>query len=232
MMAEQQKQEALSSENPLPEPQVSHPKNIIRTDIEDYTQLYVHLFNIGHTLCGQTHGVAERLCHEVTVSTQERAQLLLNHMRPSEKTHEAFPLVAVSFPVQFHTRVYGTLCIAPDPLQPALPALPLTVAHLLAHICSWFLYTFELATLLEGRYPPTDHQVSHPLTKRQLEVLLLMCHGYDQWAIARILSTSPATIRKHRQSIYERLNVHNVQEAIIRAYQTGLYFPLEDLVPE
>ena len=56
-----------------------------------------------------------------------------------------------------------------------------------------------------------------------------MCRGYDQWAIARMLSTSPATIRKHRQSIYERLNVHNVQEAILRAYQTGLYSPLEDI---
>ncbi len=54
-----------------------------------------------------------------------------------------------------------------------------------------------------------------------------MCRGYDQWAIAQMLSISPATIHKHRQSIYKQLDVHNTQEAIIRAFQTGLYFPLE-----
>ena len=150
-------------------------------------------------LCGQTQGVADRLCHEIAVGTQERAQLLLYQERLTGKTQGAFPLIAVSFPIQSHDRTYGTLCVAPDPLQPTAPALPLTIAHLLAQVCSWLLYTLELAALLEGPYHLTQQQASSSLTKRQREVLLLMCRGYDQWAIARMLNTSPATIRKHRQ---------------------------------
>lgn len=231
MMAEHQKQEALSSGDPSSESHSANPNTMIGTSIEDYTQLFVHLFNIGHMLYGQTHEVADRLCHEVAVGTQERARLLLHYGHLTGETHEAFPLIAVSFPIQHHNRAYGTLCVAPDPLQPALPALPLPIAHLLAQVCSWLLYSLELAALLDGKYQLTDRQVSHSLTKRQHEVLLLMCRGYDQWAISQMLSTSPATIRKHRQSIYEHLHVHNVQEAIIKAYQTGLYFPLEDIEP-
>ena len=231
MTAENQKQAAMSSGDPARESHSANPNTMLDSSIEDYTQLFVHLFNIGHTLCGQTRGVTDRVCHEVAAGTQERAQLLLHYGQLSGETHESLPLIAVSFPVQLHSRVYGTLYVASDPQLTTSPALPLPIAHLLAQVCSWLLYTLELTALLEGKYRLIDHQVAHSLTKRQREVLLLMCHGYDQWTIAQMLSTSPATIRKHRQSIYERLNVHNMQEAIIRAYQTGLYFPLENIEP-
>lgn len=42
-----------------------------------YAQMLVHLFNIGQSLCGQTHGVTDRLRQEIALITQGHAQLLL-----------------------------------------------------------------------------------------------------------------------------------------------------------
>ncbi len=230
-MVERRQEEPSSMRTPSPDPQAFDTSEITGSSLGDYTQLFAHLFNIGYMLMGQTQGVADRLCHEVTVGTLERAQLLLNQERSAQSTQVPFPLIAVSFPVQSRDRTYGTLCVAPDPLQPTSPALPLTIAHLLAQVCSWLLHTLELAALLEVQHQPADHQASSSLTKREREVLLLMCRGYDQRAIARMLSTSPATIRKHRQGIYKQLGVHTEREALLSAYQTGLFSPLKDIEP-
>jgi DNA-binding CsgD family transcriptional regulator len=56
-----------------------------------------------------------------------------------------------------------------------------------------------------------------------------MCRGDDQTAIARALSIAPATVRKHRQHIYEQLGVHNQHDAFLMAYQMGLFSPLEEM---
>ena len=92
-------------------------------------------------------------------------KLFLYQERLTGKIQGAFPLIAVSFPIQSHDRTYGTLCVAPDPLQPTAPALPLTIAHLLAQVCSWLLYTLELEALLEGPYHLTKQQASSSLNK-------------------------------------------------------------------
>ncbi len=55
MTAEQQKQEASFRRSPT-RIYLANPNTFIGTSIEDYTQLFVHLFNIGHMLCGQTQG--------------------------------------------------------------------------------------------------------------------------------------------------------------------------------
>jgi DNA-binding CsgD family transcriptional regulator len=45
------------------------------------------------------------------------------------------------------------------------------------------------------------------LTERQLQLLRLSAVGYDNNAIARQLRISPATVRKHLENVYARLNV-------------------------
>jgi DNA-binding NarL/FixJ family response regulator len=70
------------------------------------------------------------------------------------------------------------------------------------------------------------------LTKREREVLALMCRGYNQEAIADLLCISPATVGKHRQHIYEQLGVHCERDALLVAYQTGLFSLIDDHLPE
>lgn len=56
------------------------------------------------------------------------------------------------------------------------------------------------------------------LTKRQAEVLALLANGAGVEAIAARLYLSPATVRKHLEHIYARLDVHSRVEAIERAW--------------
>jgi len=55
-----------------------------------------------------------------------------------------------------------------------------------------------------------------------------MCRGYDQETIAGKLHITGATVEKHRQHIYSHLGVHNERDAIMAAYQAGLFSPLAE----
>ena len=199
-------------------------------NLSDYAPIFEHLFSVGHILRGQTHGVADRFCQEVALATQGRAQLRLRSPRTSDTAQAISPPPSVSFSVQSSDRIYGTLYIAPDPVEPANPALPLTIAHLLAQTCGWLLYTFELAAFLQGPSQPSGRTGHVSLTKREREVLALMFRGYDAEAIARALNITPATVGKHRQHLYEHLGVHNERDALLAAFQDGLFSPLEELL--
>ncbi len=197
--------------------------------IADYAHMIQHLFRVGQTLCGQTHGVVDRLSQEVLVVTQEHAQLVLRHQNSSDETSLSSPALAASFSVQFRDRIYGTLSVAPDPAEPTRPALPLPLAHLLAQTCGWLLYTFEVSAFLQGQPQASKQQARTSLTKRERDVLALICRGYDQKALARELSITPGTLSKHRQHIYEKLGVHNEHDAVLAAYLAGLFSPLEEI---
>ena len=55
------------------------------------------------------------------------------------------------------------------------------------------------------------------LTVREAEVLNNLSKGFDYKQIADFLSISPATVRKHIENIYIKLQVHNKVEAIQKA---------------
>src|SRR5713101_4285639 len=154
-----------------------------RTSLEDCTQLIVDLLSFSQTLCKQIHSAGERLCKEVMHATQGRARLSLLFQDSSTGRHMPFP-VSVSFPIRFCNRIYGTLEIASDPAHPASPALPLIVAQLLAHTCGSLLYSLELSALIEAQCRRLDSQIPGHLTKREREVLNLICRGYNHEAIA------------------------------------------------
>ena len=220
-----------SAESTSPKIQITNIHNMNNMSFIDYTALFVRLFNVGQTLIGQTSGVADRLCEEVAQVTQGTSQLFLHQRKLPKKAQPLFPNIAVSFPVQSHNFTYGELYIAPDPTQPTSPALPLSVAHLLAHVCGWLLYTCELSALLQSQLQKRNNELlpsAKTLTHRQMEVLLLMCRGYNQNEIAKSLSIAEATVRKHRQSIYEQLGAHSEHDALLIAYQIGIFSPLDD----
>ena len=178
------------------------------TNIEDFTQLIVDLLSFGQTLCKKTHGIGERLCREVVRATQGKARLLLPFQDSSKGRR--FPF-SVSFPVQFRQRIYGRLEIAPDSAHPGSPAIPLPVAQVIAHTCGSLLYTLELSAFVDGQCQRLDSQVNGHLTRREQEVLELICRGNDQQAIATQLR------------ICEKLGVHCERDIPLAAYQTSLF---------
>jgi DNA-binding NarL/FixJ family response regulator len=60
------------------------------------------------------------------------------------------------------------------------------------------------------------------LTARELEVLVLMQHGFDNQAMAAHLGVSYVTIRSHIQHILGKLEAHSQLEAVARAAACGL----------
>ena len=201
--------------------------NTTGTSLEDFIQLIVDLLSLGETLNGQLHKVGEDLCHEVTRATQGSARLLLPGQESSDEQTVSFP-VSVCFPVQFRNRTYGRLDIAPDPEHPGSPALPLPVAQLLAHTCGSLLYTLELTAFIEGQCQRLESQDSVQLTKRECEVLELICQGCSQQAIATQLSIAPATVDTHRKRISEKLGVHSERDIPLAAYRAGLFSILDE----
>lgn len=55
------------------------------------------------------------------------------------------------------------------------------------------------------------------LSQRQIEVLEQLSTGLNYQEIADNLFISPATVRKHLENIYEKLQVHNKLEAVAKA---------------
>lgn len=192
-------------------------------------QYILRLLWVGQSMSRQTTDVTGQLCKEITNITQDKAHLILRNRenRPQPPSNISISKSLFSFSVQFGSVTYGTLCIAPDREQPTTPAMPFAVAQLLAQVCSWLLYTFEQSIFLQGQCQRLDSPSLVSLTKREREILTLMCLGSNQQCIAKKLNISPATVGKHRQHIYEQLGVHNEHDALLAAYHFGLFSILD-----
>lgn len=162
--------------------------------------------------------------------TQGCAQLVLQHRGLAQGAQIPSPSQAVSFPVQFGNLNYGTFYVAFDPAQPTHPLIPAKVADSLAQLCAMLVYTLEVSALLQAQYQHLEQHAYESLTKRQREVLTLLCHGYDQETIAQKLSIVPKTVAKHREHIYERLGIHRKSDVLLAAYLAGLYSPIEAFI--
>lgn len=85
---------------------------------------------------------------------------------------------------------------------------------------------YALKTLpLAAKYAETKRLYSDssqvntmPLTKREREVMDLVCEGYTAEAIAKILFVSHSTVKKHMASAYNKLDVNKKSDAI-QAYK-------------
>lgn len=91
---------------------------------------------------------------------------------------------------------------APTP-QPSAHPLPVT-----AHAAQLFNLEVDEAKMLG-------------LSPRQYEVLLLLAQGYPIKLISRQLNISLATTKGHLEALYQRLGVHNRNEAVFAALARG-----------
>jgi LuxR family maltose regulon positive regulatory protein len=61
-----------------------------------------------------------------------------------------------------------------------------------------------------------------PLTRRELQVLELVCEGYTNQEIAETLVITMSTVKKHAGNIYGKLGVTNRAQAIVETHRLGL----------
>src|SRR5438034_10474595 len=82
--------------------------------------------------------------------------------------------------------------------------------------------------LIEAHYRPSG--VARPaaiesLTPREVEVLIEVAGGLDNWAIGEKLHVSEATVRTHVTHILSKLDARSRVQAVVMAYESGLVVP-------
>ena len=74
--------------------------------------------------------------------------------------------------------------------------------------------------------PALSGERNKRLTRRELEVLQLICDGLSNKEIAEKLELSSNTVAVHRANIMNTLGVHKTAELVVYALQNGLVNPL------
>lgn len=67
-----------------------------------------------------------------------------------------------------------------------------------------------------------EEEENFELTERELEVLTLLCHGRTYCQIAKELFIAETTVKTHINSIFQKLNVTDKAQAVVRARQYDL----------
>jgi DNA-binding CsgD family transcriptional regulator len=197
-------------------------------DAFDFEHLIQRLCDLNEALFGQSEGVIERISQEITHLSQ--GYLSVRWHQPGEAPPRSGSLAPLpSVPLQYGGRYYGELVSAVDPARPATPLVLLERVRVVANLCSWLVYSLEVAALL-GKQQVLS-QTFEPLSRRERNVLLLMSENHDTQAIARLLEIAPATVKKHRENIYRRLGVKTVPDAVLAGFLMAHYSPLASLTP-
>jgi LuxR family maltose regulon positive regulatory protein len=68
-------------------------------------------------------------------------------------------------------------------------------------------------------------ELIEPLTERESKILLCLSSGLSNKEIARELSISPLTVKRHTVNLYGKLLVHSRREAVTRAKALGILPP-------
>jgi DNA-binding NarL/FixJ family response regulator len=69
--------------------------------------------------------------------------------------------------------------------------------------------------------PAEAGETLEPLSRREREILELLCSGYANKEIADSLHLSIETVRDYLKSIYDKLHVRSRTEAVLKALQAG-----------
>ena len=69
---------------------------------------------------------------------------------------------------------------------------------------------------------PHESAAPSTITAREKEILVLVANGYSSQDIAETLNLSVLTVRKHRQNLMSKLELHNVAELTAYAIRDGL----------
>jgi DNA-binding CsgD family transcriptional regulator len=158
-----------------------------------------------------------------------RVQLALSPQAKPEQSETLLTAATTSFAVRFGQHRYGTLYVSHHPTRPQFPAIPLVEAYLLAEVCGYVLYALDVSSLLSRLSAHMSLPATIHLTDREREVLILMSKRLTEEEIARELCITRGTVRKHRQHIYQKLNVRTEYDAVLAGFQAGLLSIIEEL---
>jgi LuxR family maltose regulon positive regulatory protein len=67
-----------------------------------------------------------------------------------------------------------------------------------------------------------ESEVIEPLTDRELEILRLIAEGHSNAEIGQRLYLALSTVKGHNLRIFDKLQVQNRTEAVVRARELGL----------
>ncbi|GCE15697.1 response regulator transcription factor [Tengunoibacter tsumagoiensis] len=196
----------------------------------DYISLSIHILSIAQNHSKRPYDNISCLCREIEQITDKHVRLLL--YTDSEKMTDLLSPRSsqiILIPVQFREVVYGSLEVETQSLSFSDIALQRYVLSLLSNICAWILHSIELSMIV-NKESHSQPALSSSLTRRQQEVLKLICRGYTPKMIADTLAIAPSTVEKHRQQIYAKLDVHNEYDVMHAAYSAGLFSPIQDLM--
>ncbi len=96
------------------------------------------------------------------------------------------------------------------------------VVYISSEIAIDLLRKTNLPELKLTSLPEMDSTYPKELTKRELEVLVLISEGFTNAEIAEKLFTSKRTIETHRQNLLEKTRAKNTATLIRYALQTGI----------
>ena len=191
---------------------IAHQANILTKNCQQFIQ--------------QRDGIVPYLCSEVERITRGRAQLLIYSPVDTlitDKSHVAI------FPVQYGSISYGNLvCFSALPEQQKDSSLD--VMEDVANACAIILYMLENTCLARRSQKTQVVQKDISLTKREIDVLTCIGRGQTLEEIAVSLTITCATVKKHRQHVYEKLEVTCESDAVLMGYCAGLFSPIENIV--
>lgn len=85
----------------------------------------------------------------------------------------------------------------------------------------------EVSMAIHGTRPSSEHG----LTRRELEIMQEVVHGYNDRTIASDLHLSTETVRSYLKRIYLKLGLHNRTRAAVAVLLLGLVEPPRPLLP-
>lgn len=80
----------------------------------------------------------------------------------------------------------------------------------------------KVSSKTENRSPNTSLPFGESLSQRELDVLQLLATGLSNREVATQLVVTTSTVKKHLEHIYNKLDVHNRTQAIVKARAAGL----------
>lgn len=78
-------------------------------------------------------------------------------------------------------------------------------------------YVFRETISIASTSSKPDDRLLEQFSKRELEVLSLLGHGYTNKEIAQLLTLSPNTVKTHLNNLYTKLEVNNRTQAAAEA---------------
>lgn len=129
------------------------------------------------------------------------------------------PASLMYVPILLHQEIIGMLSVR-TPHKNAYNAQSLEILKILAVFIGKAIENSR--TIRSNIQPLPKSYYLDPLSARELEVLGLLYQGFSKKAIAENLFISSSTVKTHTLNIYQKLEVANRTQAIVKAKEYGL----------